>query len=416
MPQIKEIFATQIFNSKGNPTVKTTVILDDGTRASSSIPSGVAEGPHVALELRDHDQQKYHGLGMQKAIDNVNNVIAKSIVGMDSLAQAAVDRAMIEMDGTQNKEKLGANAILSVSQAIMKASATSLKMSTASYIRQFVPSASAPKMPVPIFNMIEGGKHAGNKLNFQGFLAVPATSKSYSEGLDVGVRVYQALADEMKERGMNPLVADEAAYSPEVGTNKAALTFLKNAIERSGLSFSLDVFMGIEIAGSSFYGNKDYNLVDRQAPYSTGDLIGFYQELLSEFSLIYIEDPLADADVEGWKKLHQAIGDKTLIAGDDIITTNPYMIETATQSNIINGVVIKPNQIGTVTEAIAVVEIARFKNLKVIVSGRSGETEDTFIADFAVGVGADYVKFGAPAHERMVKYNRLLTLDAEFRK
>lgn len=412
MAIISNVSAREIFNSRGNPTIETSVTLDDGSIGCSSVPSGASTGTYEAAELRDNDKNRFDGKGVLKAVDNINTFISKTIIGMDSFNQSGIDRAMIALDGTPNKANLGANAILSVSQAIIKASAKAQKMSTLSYIRQFS-RVDTRKMPVPIFNLIEGGKHANNLLDFQEFLVVPASTKSYSESLEIGVRVYQALKKMITDRSLVTLVADEGGFSPEIGNNRAALTFLKEAIETSGVVFSYDIFMGLDIAANTLLDGKLYRLIDKPNPYSARDLLNFYQELFSEYSLIYIEDPYSENDTDGWKKIYEALGEKALIVGDDLTTTNPLRLDHALENKLIGGIVIKPNQIGTVTEAIAVAEIARIKGLKIIVSHRSGETEDTFIADFAVGIGADYAKFGAPARERIIKYNRLLEIEQE---
>lgn len=412
MAKITAISATQIFNSQGVPAVRTTISLSDGTMASSSVPEGAAQDKDAAVELHDFDPAKYQGRGVMHVIQNVNEVIAKSVIGMDAADQAEIDKTIIALDGTPNKSNLGANAMLSVSQAVLVASAASYKMSPARYIAQYTGSKTI-KIPLPIFNILEGGKHAGNILNFQEFLAIPATSKLYTEALDIGIAIYDAAKDELKERGMTPLSADDAGFSPELKSNKAAISFLKNVVDRSGVTFSLDVFMGVDMEANSFYEDHQYKLIDKPTPYSAGELLSFYQSLISEFALVYVEDPFSTLDLDSWKRARKEFGDKLLLVGDDLVTTNPYKLEKAIEENLISGVVIKPSQIGTITETIAVCEIARFKGLKLIVSSRSGETEDPFIADFAVGISADYVKFGAPARERMVKYNRLLELNQE---
>lgn len=415
MAKIKDIHASQIFDSQANPTVETIVVLDDGTTGAASIPSGVAPNVDEAIDLRDADSAHFHGMGVSKAIENVNKLIAPRLLGQDAQDQALIDKTMIQIDGTPNKSNLGANAMLSVSEAVLVASAASFGMSCASYIRQFSQTTVAARIPIPIFTILEGGKHAGNVLNFQEFLIIPASSKTYSQALEIGVAVYDGAREEMKNRGMNPLSSDDAAFSPELNGNKSALSFLKNAIDASGVTFSLDLFMGIDARANAFYSDKQYKLIDKSVPYESSELLAFYKDLISEFALVYVEDPFSNMDVDGWKNMRKAFDDKVLIVGDDLTTTNPFSLEKATKENLIGGVVIKPNQIGTITESIAVAEIARFKNLKIIVSSRSAETEDSFIADFAVGVGADYVKFGAPARERMVKYNRLLELEAELK-
>lgn len=413
MAKISQITAREIFDSRGNPTVEAKVTLDDGTESSSSVPSGASIGTHEAVEIRDQDPARYNGMGVLKAVDNVNTQIAGALAGMEATEQSNIDRAMINLDGTPGKSKLGANAILSASQAVTKAAAKSSGLTLSAYIRQFVTSDQPIRIPMPIFNMVEGGKHAGSVLDFQEFLVIPASSKNFSEAFTIGATIYRTLKKILEERGLSTLVADEGGFSPDIGNNRAAVTFLKEAIDASGVAYSLDVFMGLDVAATSFHDGKTYRLIDRSTPYSDQDLIAYYQELFTDYSLIYIEDPFAENDIEGWKKMYTVLGEKTLIVGDDLVTTNPYRLGLALENQLVGGVVIKPNQIGSVSEAIAVAEIARFKGLKTIVSHRSGETEDSFIADFAVGIGADYIKFGAPARERMVKYNRLLQIEKE---
>lgn len=413
MAKISHIVAREIFDSRGNPTIETRVTLDNGARGKSSVPSGTSTGDHEAVELRDGDSSRFEGLGVTKAVSNVNRDIANALTGMEANDQGGIDRSMIQLDGTPNKSKLGANSILSVSQAVAAASAVSSDMSLASYIGHIVKNDNISKIPIPMFNLMEGGKHAQSLLDFQEYLVIPASTKSFNEGFEIGVKVYQAFKKTMSNKGMIPLTADEGGFSPTIGTNRSALSFLREAIETSGITFTIDAFMGLDIAANTFHIDNSYRIIDKPTPMSSNDLVNFYHEIFSDFSLIYIEDPFAETDIEGWKKISSTLGDKTLIVGDDLIATNPFRLEQAIENKLVGGIIIKPNQIGTVSEAIAVSEIAKFKGIKTIVSHRSGETEDTFIADFAVGIGADYVKFGAPARERMVKYNRLLKLASE---
>lgn len=416
MTKIKSVIAREILDSRGNPTVETTVVLSDETTGTSSVPSGASKGTYEAFELRDLDAPRYKGMGVLKAISNVNDVLGPALVGMDAHEQQKIDRIMIEMDGTQNKSKLGANAILSISQAVVKAAAKSSLLPVALYIRQFISSKNLGKrLPIPMFNVLEGGKHGGNSLDFQEFLIIPASSKSYSESLEIGAGVFQSLKKLLFEKSESTLVADEGGFSPNVSTNQAAFVLVKEAIEQSGFSLSLDVFTGLDAAANTFLDGKTYRIRDRAIPFNADDIAEFYQGLISDFSLIYLEDPLAEDDWDGWKKLFAKIGSKILVIGDDLVTTNPYRLQLALDNKVVGGIVIKPNQIGTISEAIAVSEIARYTDLKIVVSHRSGETMDGFIADFAVGIGADYVKFGAPSRERVAKYNKLLEIEYELK-
>jgi len=417
MAKIKQVLAEEILDSRGNPTIETTIILSDGVWAKSSVPNGATEGVYEASQLRDGDTKRFGGLGVKNAVLNVQTIIAPKIVGMDCTDQQKIDKLMIELDGTQNKGRLGANAILSVSQAVAKAGAKSSLLPLSVYIRQFLGLNDKPaKIPTPMFNIIEGGKHAQGSINFQEFLLVPASAKTYSESLEIASAVYSSLRTLLRDRNLSTLNADEGGFSPVTSSNIEALNLLKQAIDQSGYKFSFDVFLGVDAAAHFFLDGKEYRLLDRPTPYNQDDLVEYYTNIFNEYSLIYIEDPFAEDDWEGWKKIYNALSSKTLIIGDDITTTNPYRLQLALDNNVINGMVIKPNQAGTVTETLAVVEMAKFKNLKIVVSQRSGETMDDFIADFAVGVGADYVKFGAPVHERVLKYNRLTEIEAELKQ
>lgn len=417
MPKVKSVAAYEVLDSRGYPTVEAIVTLSDGTMGRSIIPSGSSKGTYEALELRDGGTAD-DGMGVSKAIENVNKIIAPNIEGVEASEQQKIDRTMMELDGTQNKSKLGANAILAVSQAVLRAAAKSSLLPLPLYLKHFisVKDKKEKKMPSPLFNILEGGKHASNGLDFQEFLVVPSTTKSYQESLKIGVASYHALKKILEEKSMSTAVADEGGFAPDVGTNTEALNLVKSAIEMSGYKFSFDAFIGLDIAANNFKSGDQYKIKDKQTPFSTDDLVQFYNAITAEFGLIYLEDPFAEDDWNGWKKLYASMSSKSLIVGDDLVTTNPYRLQIALDNNVINAIIVKPNQIGTVSETIAVVEIARFKGLKIIVSHRSGETTDDFIADFAVGVSADYVKFGAPSRERIIKYNRLLEIERELQK
>lgn len=417
MAKIEKVTGREILDSRGNPTVEVNVILSDGVNAVSSVPSGASRGTYEAHELRDNDTSRYRGMGVLKAVESVNSVIAPGIIGMEATHQSEVDKKMIEMDGTQNKGSLGGNAILAVSQGVAKASAKSSLLPLSVYLRQFLSfHAEGHRIPTPLFNMIEGGKHADNGLDFQEFLVIPASSFDYSASLQLGLDVYNALKDYLKSSNMATGVADEGGFAPDFSTNLDALKTLKTAIETTSHPFSKDVFLGLDVAASGLVNNRKYSIKDRSGQIEASDFLAFYKTIVSEFSIIYLEDPFAEDDWEAWKDIYTELGGNTLVVGDDLTSTNPYRLQMAINNNVINSLIVKPNQIGTVTEALAVVEIAKYKNLKVIVSHRSGETNDDFVADFAVAVGADYVKFGAPSHERIVKYNRLSEIEMELKK
>lgn len=417
MSKIEQIVAREIFDTRGNPTIETTVVLADGTVARSSVPTGAVKGTYEAQHLRDNDPNRYFGMGVLKAVDVVNNEIAPKLIGLESSEQQEIDKLMIELDGTQNKIKLGGNSILSVSQAVCKAAAKSSLLPLSLYIRQFISRENKEhKIPSPMFNLIEGGKHANNNLNFQQFLLIPASSHTLSESMEIGITVYKKLREYLIDNNQSVLNADDGGFAPSYATNADAFKTIRVVIERTPYAFLRDVFLGVDIAANAFLSSKKYTIKDKNGQLDQDDLIEIYQGLLNDFSLVYFEDPFAEDDWEGWKKMYTSFASKALIVGDDITSTNPYRLQSAINNNVLSAIVIKPNQIGTVTEALAVAEISRFKQLKIIVSARSGETDDDFIADFAVAVDADYVKFGAPARERIIKYNRLLAIEQELTK
>lgn len=417
MAKIKQIKALEILDSRGNPTIETTIILNDGAVGIASCPSGASVGGYEALELRDNDEKRYHGLGVLKAIENIEKIISPRLIDMEASKQQEIDRTLIELDGTQNKGRLGANATLSVSMAVCKAAARSAVLPLFLYIRQFIHKENTSlKIPFPLFNLINGGKHAGDNLNFQEFLVIPATSKSYSEALQIGVIVYKTLQTILKQQNLSILIGDEGGFGPTLATNMNAFALLKQAIDATNFHFGLDVFFGLDVAANNFYQNKEYRIKDKTMSLSSDALISFYEELNKSYHLLYLEDPLAEDDWDAWTNITLRIGRETLIVGDDLTATNPYRLQNALAKKAISGIIIKPNQIGTVIEALAVVEMARAAGLKIIVSHRSGETNDDFIADFAVAASADYVKFGAPARgERIAKYNRLSIIDQQLK-
>lgn len=417
MSKIKQIFAREILNSKGNPTIETTVILNDGKTGIAACPSGTSTGSYEALELKDNDEKRYDGHGMLKAISNIENIIAPELIGMDATNQPEIDKKMIELDGTQNKSRLGANSILSVSMAVCKAAAKSSVLPLFLYIREYIKKDNLNlKIPAPLFNILNGGLHADMNLNFQEFLIIPATSKSYNESLEIGVSIYNSLRKKLKSNNLSTLVGDEGGFSPKLLSNADALSLLKSAVNDTPYKFGFDVFLGLDIAASNFYHQQKYQIKDRSMPLNNDDFASFFEDLNKEYSFLYLEDPMAEDDWEGWQILYEKMSKQTLIVGDDLTVTNPYRLQMALDKKTITGIIIKPNQIGSVIEALAVVEVAREAGLKIIVSHRSGETNDDFIADFAVAVSADYAKLGAPARgERVAKYNRLLQINKQLK-
>lgn len=413
MATIKNIEATEILDARGTPTVEVTVGLSDGATATASCPSGASVGSYEAAEMRDNDPNRYRGKGVRKAIETIHATIAQKLLGREANNQQEIDKTMIQLDGTQNKTMLGANAMLSVSMAVCKAAALSSSKPLFAYLRQFIRMENLPlKIPSPAFNLINGGKHGQGNLDFQEFLLIPATSKTFTQSLEIGVAVYTALREELQNVNASTLIGDEGGFAPSLSSNLDGLAILKQAAQRLNLRFGFDVYLGLDVAANSFYKDRMYKIKDRQTPLTSNELIAYFEELNNDYHLLYLEDPLWEDDWEGWGALCAKLGTQTIIVGDDLTTTNPYRLQMALDKKAITGIVVKPNQIGTVIEALAVVEIARHSNLKIVVSHRSGETNDDFIADFAVAVGADYVKFGAPARgERIAKYNRFLAIE-----
>lgn len=417
MVKIKSIHAREILDSRGNPTVETTIWSDSGHATIASVPSGASTGRYEALELRDKDPNRYRGLGVLKAVSNVNTVIAPRLIGMDPTLQTPIDKLLCQIDGTDNKSSLGANAILSVSQAVCELGALITGRPLYRYLAEkyHLVDLSGHSLPTPIFNFINGGKHgAGNNLDFQEFHVIPSSRQNLSEALKTGDEIYQILKASLVKKGVVYAVGDEGGFAPNLYTNADALQLLSEAINASNYDLGKDVYLGLDVASTSFYKNNKYLIKDISEPMSTEDLIAFYKKMSQEFRLFSLEDGLAEDDWDGWQKLNQEIGQQTMLIGDDLIVTNFKRLEKAIDTNACNTVLVKPNQIGTISEAVEVVEIAKKHNFNVVVSHRSGETNDDFIADFAVGVGANYTKFGAPVRgERIAKYNRLTSIEAD---
>jgi len=415
MPKIAKVQAREILDSRANPTIETTVYLDSGHQATSAAPSGSSSSKFEAFELRDNDPDRFNGLGVLKAVNNVNNIIAPKIIGLDPSQQTNLDQTLINLDGTNNKSILGGNAILTVSIASLKASAASFNLPVYRYLaKKYGLNPKNKKIPSPTFNIINGGAHGAGNLDFQEFHIIPSLRYPYHQALQIGTEIYVDLEKTLKRRQAIHSVGDEGGYAPNLFTNLDALEVILETINQTKYKFSQDVFLGLDVAASFFYQNNKYTIKDRAQPYSQKELILYYQQLNQEYHLFSLEDPLASDDWDGWNQLSQQIGSDTLIVGDDLLSTNKILCQKAIDKKSCNAILVKPNQTGTVSETIEVIKLCRQHNWKIIVSHRSGETNDNFIADFAVGIGADYTKFGAPARgERTVKYNRLLAIEAE---
>lgn len=417
MSTISRVWAREILDSRGIPTVECYCMLDNGKFSTASVPAGTSTGSHEALELRDKDGLRYYGEGVLKAVANINDVISASLTGTDPINQSEIDQKMIELDGTENKTKLGANAILAVSEVVCKVAAVSQNKSLYTWINELgvkVGLKEGVRIPTPLMNMINGGMHGSGNLDFQEFWMIPGTFKKFSEGLQMGAEIYNAIGQNLTRRGAIHSVGHEGGYAPNLFTNADAFEVFVESVKQTNYSLGRDVFLGLDIAANSFYKNGNYLIRDRSSSLSDTQLLDYYKELVSTYRLAILEDPFQEDAWNSWKSIYSELSGTALIVGDDILVTNPKRIKKAIDEKACNGAVIKPNQIGTISETLQVVKMARDAGWKLITSHRSGETNDTFIADFAVGIASDYAKFGAPARgERVAKYNRLSAIEIE---
>ncbi|MFP3949466.1 MAG: phosphopyruvate hydratase [Candidatus Micrarchaeia archaeon] len=407
--KIKSVFAREIIDSRGNPTIEVDIKTDDGGFGRASSPSGASRGLHEAAELRDGGP-RFRGKGVLRAVDNVNKAIGPAIYEMEASPQEDIDQKMIDLDGTKNKEKLGGNAIVAVSMANLKAAASTRKMALYDFL-------GGEKLPIPLLNIINGGKHAGNGLSIQEFMVIPAKSPSFSEGLRAACEIYRTLNDKLvKKYGRTSRnVGDEGGFAPPMSSTTEALDAISESIEECG--YSANAGIGLDAAASSFYREDDGKYFVDGKYLEKGELIDYYGELLRAYKILSIEDPLFEEDFEGFAEFTRKYGGRVQVVGDDLVVTNPERVKKAIEMNAMNALLLKVNQIGTVTEARKAAELAMEAGMEVVVSHRSGETDDTFIADFAVGTGATQIKSGAPARgERTCKYNRLLRIEEKLGK
>jgi enolase len=412
--KIKDIHAMEILDSRGNPTVKAVVTLDNGIIASASCPSGASTGENEAVELRDGGRTRYGGKGVLKAVANVNELIAPVLIDMDPAHQAEIDRLMILLDGTQNKQRLGANAIVSVSMAIARAAAQSAGLPLYAYMGGF----GALRIPIPMMNILNGGKHADNSVDFQEFMIMPIGAPSFAEALRYGAQTFHALKDILSKEGYSTNVGDEGGFAPDLKSNDEACEVIIEAIEAAGFKPGKDIAIALDPAASSFFKKGVYNLAKSgQGKKTSDEMVAFYTKWVGKYPIVSIEDGLAESDWEGFRKQTASQGDKIQIVGDDIFVTNTKYITRGIQEKTANAVLIKLNQIGTVTETMDAIALCRKAGWGFVVSHRSGETEDTFIADFTVAMGGGQIKTGSVCRsERIAKYNRLLEIEAELGK
>jgi len=408
MPKISMIKAREILDSRGNPTIEVDVRLDNGVTGRAAVPSGASTGSREAVELRDNDPTRYHGSGVLTAVSNVNKIIAPEICGLDVLEQRIIDSRLIALDGTKNKSRLGANAILGVSLATAKAAANSLNLPLFRYIG----NENSVELPVPMMNILNGGMHADNTVDIQEFMIMPVGADSFATALRMCAEVYQTLKKVLKSRGMHTAVGDEGGFAPDLATNEDALKLIVEAIEKTGYRPGEDISIAIDPAASEFYKDGRYVFKAEKTGRSSAEMIELYSDWIKMYPIISIEDGLAESDWDGWGSLTAKLGGKIQLVGDDIFVTNPEILKEGISRNIANSILIKLNQIGTLSETLDTINMAKNAHYTTVISHRSGETEDTTIADLAVAVNAGQIKSGAPCRtERIAKYNQLLRIE-----
>ena len=414
---IEEIKALEVLDSRGNPTVQVEVITEEGTNGVAMVPSGASTGSFEAVELRDGDKSRYLGKGVLKAVENINKIIAKELEGMNVFEQAEIDKKLIEIDGTENKGKLGANATLGVSLAVARAAANSLGMSLYKYIG----GVNAKRLPVPMMNILNGGKHADNTVNIQEFMIMPVGAKSFSECLRMSAEIYHTLKKVLKAKGLATGVGDEGGFAPNLSSDEEALKLIVEAISEAGYKPGEDVVLALDVASTEMYDEAKkigkegcYYFWKTEESKTEDEMIEYLEDLANKYPIISIEDGLAEEDWEGWRKLTEKLGNKLQLVGDDLFVTNMKRLQKGLDNKIANSILIKLNQIGTLTETLDAIELAKKNGYTAVVSHRSGETEDTTLADVAVATNAGQIKTGAPCRtDRVAKYNRLLNIEAE---
>jgi enolase len=410
MAIIHDVRAREILDSRGNPTLEATVVLEGGARASAAVPSGASTGEHEAHELRDGDSERYLGKGVTHALRNVNEIIRPALIGREALDQVAIDRTMIALDETENKARLGANAILGVSMAVARASANSVGLP----LWRYLGGAQSRILPAPLMNVLNGGAHADNGLEVQEFMIVPIGARSFREALRSGVETFHALKSLLKQRGLATAVGDEGGFAPRIERNELALQVVLEAIEKAGYTPGEDIALALDAASSEFYNRKERVYTFDKRPMPVEELIEIYATLCDKYPIVSIEDGCAEDDWDGWKQLTTRLGDRVQLVGDDLFVTNTRRLQRGIEQEIANSILIKVNQIGSVTETLEAVELARLNGYSSVISHRSGETEDPFIADLCVALGTGQIKTGSASRsERIAKYNQLLRIEEE---
>ncbi|MBP8291746.1 MAG: phosphopyruvate hydratase [Caldilineaceae bacterium] len=412
MSEIVYVHAREVLDSRGNPTVEVEVQLDSGVTGSAIVPSGASTGMNEALELRDGDKARYGGKGVLKAVDNVNDLIADELIGMEATEQVAVDELMLALDGTENKSKLGANAVLGVSMAVAKAAAADIGLP----LYRYLGGINARVLPVPMMNILNGGKHAANSTDFQEFMVMPVGAESFREGVRWGAEIYQSLKKVLHDGGYSTNVGDEGGFAPSLGGNVKAVEVILKAIEKAGYKPGEDVFIALDPAASELYNAETglYDLEIEKRKLSSEEMVDLWADWVARFPIISLEDGMAENDWKGWKLLHDRVGDKVQLVGDDLLVTNVKFIRRAIQEKVANALLMKVNQIGSLTESVAAIEMSQRAGWAVITSHRSGESEDATIADIAVAYNTGQIKTGAPARsDRIAKYNQLMRIEEE---
>lgn len=410
MTTIIDVYAREILDSRGNPTIEVEVELESGAIGRAAVPSGASTGAFEAVELRDGDKSRYLGKGVTKAVENVNAIIAPEIIGLNALDQVGIDNIMIELDGTPNKAKLGANAILGVSLAVAKATAETLGVS----LYQYVGGVNAKTLPVPMMNILNGGEHADNNVDIQEFMVMPVGAESFKEALRMCAEIFHNLKKVLKGKGLNTAVGDEGGFAPNLTSNEEALEVIVEAINGAGYKAGEEIFIAMDVAATELYKNNKYNLEGEGIVKTSEEMVDFYESLISKYPIISIEDGLDEEDWEGWKLLTERLGDKVQLVGDDLFVTNTERLSRGIDMGVGNSILIKVNQIGTLTETLDAINMAERAGYTAVVSHRSGETEDTTIADLVVAVNAGQIKTGAPSRtDRVAKYNQLLRIEEE---
>ncbi|PZD95184.1 phosphopyruvate hydratase [Paenibacillus sambharensis] len=408
MSIIVDVYAREVLDSRGNPTVEVEVALESGGKGRAIVPSGASTGAYEAVELRDGDKGRYLGKGVLKAVENVNTLIAPEIIGLDALDQVAIDRKMIELDGTPNKAKLGANAILAVSMAVARAAADALDVPLYTYLGGF----NAKALPVPMMNIVNGGEHADNNIDVQEFMVLPVGAPTFSEALRIGAEIFHNLKSVLKDKGLNTAVGDEGGFAPNLGSNEEAITTIISAIERAGYKPGVDVFLGMDVASTEFFKDGKYHLEGEGKSFTSAEFVDLLASWVDKYPIITIEDGCSEDDWEGWKLLTEKLGGKVQLVGDDLFVTNTERLSQGIEKGIGNSILVKVNQIGTLTETFDAIEMAKRAGYTAVISHRSGESEDSTIADIAVATNAGQIKTGAPSRtDRVAKYNQLLRIE-----